>query len=183
MKIAITGGPGCGKTTLCNELEKMGYKVVPEAATHHIKDRQSKGVQEPWLENDFQEKILEYQLQWENEADKKCEVVVCDRGVPDGLAYTEKASNTAVRIIFNAMRQKQWNRGYDLVFIVDPLPVTEQTDVRRENRQEALELCERLENAYLDCGYRSIHIPIGTVKQRVEMITNYFEDNLEQKAL
>ncbi len=180
MKIAITGGPGCGKTTLCNELARMGYHIVPEAATYHIKDRQSNEVKEPWLEEDFQQKILEYQLDWERKAEQKPGTVICDRGVPDGLAYTEKTSNTGVRIIFSSHWQRRWDKGYDLVFIVDPLAVTEQTDVRRENRQEALELCDKLERAYLDCGYAPIHIPAGTVKERLEMITKYLDEGMRK---
>ncbi len=180
MKIVITGGPGCGKTTLCKELAKLGYTIVPEAATYHIKDRHSKGVKEPWLEEDFQRRILDYQLEWEHEAKQKQGIVVCDRGIIDGLAYTEQGSDVATRIIFNEFWQKRWGNGYDLVFMVDPLAVTETNEVRRENREEALELCDKLENAYRDCGYNPIHIPAGTVNERLEMITKYLDEGMRK---
>jgi predicted ATPase len=33
----ISGGPGVGKTTLINALQKTGFKTVPEGARHIIR--------------------------------------------------------------------------------------------------------------------------------------------------
>ncbi|WP_028562347.1 ATP/GTP-binding protein [Paenibacillus pinihumi] len=41
--IVITGGPGCGKTTLLNELQKNGYNYVPEVARKIIQTQVSSG--------------------------------------------------------------------------------------------------------------------------------------------
>lgn len=49
----LTGAPGSGKTTLINELEKLGYGVVREAATDLIIKEQKKGILEPWKSLEF----------------------------------------------------------------------------------------------------------------------------------
>ena len=40
----ITGGPSAGKTTLLAELEKLGYKTIPEAARTLIDEAVAEGI-------------------------------------------------------------------------------------------------------------------------------------------
>ena len=42
MKCVITGGPGCGKTSVLEALKKMGYEIVPEGARQIIEEQQQK---------------------------------------------------------------------------------------------------------------------------------------------
>lgn len=59
----LTGSPGGGKTTLIRWLEYEGHPVINEAATDIITLDQALGVQKPWIENGFIEKILKLQKQ------------------------------------------------------------------------------------------------------------------------
>lgn len=45
----LTGGPGVGKTSVLNELEKSGYTVMPETARAIIKEQMATGGEAlPW---------------------------------------------------------------------------------------------------------------------------------------
>jgi predicted ATPase len=43
-RVVFTGGPGAGKTALLTELERRGYRVVPEVARAIISERKQKGL-------------------------------------------------------------------------------------------------------------------------------------------
>jgi len=53
----LTGGPGTGKTSVLEELEKRGYAVKPEAATMLIRQELANGITAPWSKPGFQLKI------------------------------------------------------------------------------------------------------------------------------
>jgi predicted ATPase len=55
--IILTGMPGSGKTSVIEELKKIGYKVVTEAATDLIKEKQNMGDLKPWENPNFIEDI------------------------------------------------------------------------------------------------------------------------------
>ena len=99
IKIAITGAPCAGKTTIINTLVKESHKkdyailTVPEIATELINSGVSPadmGVYE------FQKAILEMQINREesymkiaNDLKQEKVVIICDRGAMDGDAYLE----------------------------------------------------------------------------------------------
>lgn len=84
--VVITGGPCAGKTELWRFLGKeFPHGVpVPEAATQLIlagKSEDTLGLE------GFQLAVFERQWALEEEARKKGFLLLCDRGLPDGLAY------------------------------------------------------------------------------------------------
>jgi len=60
-RFIFTGTPGSGKTTVIKELEKLGHVVIHEAATDVIAEEQAKGIEHPWENNDFTDKITHMQ--------------------------------------------------------------------------------------------------------------------------
>lgn len=102
LKVALTGGPGGGKTTsidfIVDEFTEKGYKVivVPEAATILI----NSGIK-PFGEDaidvvEFQSYVMDLQIQLESIAErsathsKKPTIILCDRGIMDDQAYISK---------------------------------------------------------------------------------------------
>lgn len=86
LRVVITGGPCAGKTELWRFVcEKSPRAVpVPEAATELIlagRSENSLGLV------DFQLAVFERQWALEDEALKKGPLLICDRGLLDGLAY------------------------------------------------------------------------------------------------
>lgn len=50
----LTGGPGVGKTTLLEELERRNYEIVPEIARELIKEQQkTNGQVLPWKDKEL----------------------------------------------------------------------------------------------------------------------------------
>jgi len=81
----LTGGPSAGKSSILLGLEYLRKEtVVREAAEDVIKLHQSLGNPRPWELGDFQDRILQLQLQRENSL-PNIERVFLDRGTLDGL--------------------------------------------------------------------------------------------------
>lgn len=59
----LTGAPGAGKTVLIRQLERDGHSVIEEAATDVIALLHAQGVEEPWRDPSFTEKIAMLQEQ------------------------------------------------------------------------------------------------------------------------
>ncbi|HJN85314.1 MAG TPA: ATP-binding protein [Patescibacteria group bacterium] len=99
MMIALTGGPCAGKTTILNMLKeayRFNIVFVPEVATTLLSGGYPMfdgAAPTPEWQSDFQKAILAEQFRLEDEAMDKarqmpCKMVICDRGVLDGAAYT-----------------------------------------------------------------------------------------------
>lgn len=155
VKIVVTGGPSGGKTTLIEGLKKeLGSQVglVPEAASILYRG----GF--PRLPGDRQMMHTQaaiYHTQRELEgligANSKAEVLVCDRGSLDGIAYWPKAENSFFEAI--ASDRKAELERYDWVLHLDTAAADfyETTNpVRTENFKEAVALNERVKKAWRD---------------------------------
>ncbi len=164
-KYVLTGGPGSGKSSIILALEQMGEYTVREVAEDYIRYRQAAGVKEPWMEKDFQDKILKTQLKREARIHPDARRVFLDRGIHDGLAYVMPGTETYGRIAREAERIL-----YDKIFLIEPLDFTETTETRRENRKEAMVLGYKLEQVYRYYGYTPITIRAGPLEQRVKEI-------------
>jgi predicted ATPase len=97
-KYVLTGGPGTGKSSIILSLEAKGEYVIREGAEDYIRLRQAAGAKTPWTEPDFQDRILDLQLQREARVPKGATRVFIDRGVADGLAYAKEGTETYKRI-------------------------------------------------------------------------------------
>ena len=143
---ALIGGPSSGKTTIIEELEKRGESVVHEAAADWIVGRQGAGIPEPWKEKDFCLDILNLQVEREGPWLDSEGRVFLDRGIVDVYAFAMErklAGTQTLAEINKILNPIDLNQRYKAVFFV--LPYKEdfsplQTEIRRENAQEAARL-------------------------------------------
>lgn len=164
-KYVLTGGPGSGKSSIILALEMQEEYVIREAAEDYIRLRQAQGQPQPWTEADFQDRILDIQMQREARIPLDAERVFIDRGLADGLAYAKEGTATYKRIKAETEKAR-----YEKIFIIEPLEYTERTEVRRENHDEALRLGEKLNEVCKKLGYEPIRISSGTLEARVHDI-------------
>lgn len=170
-KYVLTGAPGSGKSSILLELERRGEYIVREAAEDVIKLEQAEGIEKPWELPDFQRKILHLQVQREERIPRDIKRVFIDRGILDGLAYTETGSEINREIQREA-------RAYRGVFLIENLGKTERTEIRREDYTTALELEKKLAYIYGEvAGYKIRRISPAPVEERAGKILNMIRRN------
>ena len=88
--IALTGGPGAGKTAVISDLRSRGYPSVPDSARAIIQERVSKGLEPRPAPSEFAEQILSLDAeQYQRMADASGPVFF-DRGVVDALGMVHQ---------------------------------------------------------------------------------------------
>lgn len=170
-RYVITGGPGFGKSSIINELEKLGMECRHEISRSIIKEQLAIGGDVlPWKnlpafsEVVLEKRFLQYQLC------KGEQPVFFDRGVPDILAYLRFDGFAPANSILQVLRITKYQPK---VFITPPWKEIYCVDSERmESYEKACLLHDAIEQTYTDLGYSLIEVPTGSISQRVEFILN-----------
>lgn len=169
----LTGGPGAGKTSLLNELNKKGFMTVPEEGRRIIKEQISiKGDALPWINKKrFADLMFEASVNSFLKIDKLEEQpVFFDRGILDTIGYL-KLENIPVP---NEMKTKADTMKYhNNVFILPPWKEIYENDPERKQTIEVAQATfDCMNETYLEYGYNLIGVPKLSIKQRAEFILN-----------
>lgn len=161
-KIAVTGGPSAGKSTLLREVDhRLSGEIVtvPEVATMLLSDPWQRWLLEEntsaWhrsrARKHFQERIAYNQQILEFQADDRARddargVIVCDRGILDGAAYMKQGVRRLASITKES-EAEMLNR-YDTVIHLASSAIYGSYDktsnpYRIEEAEEALEIERR----------------------------------------
>lgn len=170
----VTGGPGSGKTTLIEELNRRGFFSVEEVARKIIQDEMALGG-EALPGNNIErriEKMVVSSIETYQEALKeRTETTIFDRGVLDyvGYAYrtntpiSEELHQTAISLVYNKK-----------VFLTPPWEEIYCNDTeRKQSFEEALEVYDNLFKIYSDFGYEIIELPKASVERRADFVINH----------
>jgi len=165
MKFVITGGPGCGKTTVLDILERMGCTVLGESARKLIIEEQAKGGRAlPWDDwQNFQTAVLRMQLRREGEI---TETVFLDRAAIDTIAYYRLHGQEPPADVLAACAKN----GYALIFLLDQPPQYEADAQRKENPETAARISRLIEEAYAERGCKIIKVPVLPPMERAQFI-------------
>lgn len=167
----ITGGPSSGKTTVLNELAKLGYTIYPEAARVFIDEEIAKGKSIKEIrgnEAKFQKKILKIKIDIEKTAPKD-KIVFFDRAIPDSIAYYQICGLDPKKV-FKSCRRKVYRK----IFFLEQLPF-DQDYARAEDGKTIKKLNKLLKESYENLGYKVIDIPAISVVERVKRILKEIE--------
>ena len=166
----LTGTPGAGKTAVLLLLEKLGYAVVPEAATDVIALAQALGETETWQGESFVDEIVALQRQRESRAGE-AEVQVFDRSpiCTQALStYLGRAVRPALAAeVDRITRERTYQRQ---VFFVRNIGFCEPTAARRISFADSLRFERIHEETYRAFGYELIDVPAGPLVDRVAAI-------------
>jgi len=164
----ITGGPSTGKTTLLTELEKLGYKTLPEAARSWIDENLAKGVSVEQLranEQHFQEDVVRLKQRIEARLDPS-EILFFDRGMHDTIAYMQ----------FYHYNIEPWveaftaHAQYKKVFLLEPLRQYTQDYARTEDKDFTEHITKLLRDSFATHGMEPIYVPAVSPKERVAFV-------------
>jgi len=162
----ITGGPSSGKTTVLNELAKLGYIVYPEAARVFIDQEMAKGKSLKEIRSDeaeFQRKVLKIKIEVEKTAPKN-KIVFFDRAIPDSIAYYQICGLNPKEVL-----QFCQKKAYRKIFLFEKLSF-DQDYARVEDSKTIEKLNALLRKSYKNLGYEVIKIPAVPIKERVKKI-------------
>jgi CYTH domain-containing protein/predicted ATPase len=163
--IVVTGGPCAGKTAFIERVfELLGrhdfsVATLPETATELMRSNLSP---DEFSERDFQELVIRTQIQKENSRcfgllkkdTNKEPVLICDRGILDSLAYTDKGTFTDIVEGFGVSGSDLLSR-YDLIVHMTTAAdgaeehyTTENNTARTESAQQARYLDQATKEAW-----------------------------------
>jgi predicted ATPase len=166
----ITGGPGAGKTSVLNELNKQGQLVVPEVARKIIQAQNAIGGNATHSGNrdNFCDLMLEQSIADFKKMELVSQPVFFDRGIPDLYGYSQRFCGKMNTEIVRAIQQYRYNTS---VFIFPPWPEIYRHDMeRQQDFQEAIETWQAIKEAHTICGYELIEVPKDTIENRVNFI-------------
>lgn len=166
-KYVLTGGACTGKTTLLNEMTKLGYQGVPEIPTLVFEECHKKGIQTRGDSTDFQRMLLARQLELESKLTTQ-PAAFLDRSAVDIIAFCRFFGITAPKEIIEAAKTYH----FAAVFMLDFLPFfeTDSNAVRWGTVEDAKATHILLKEVYREFGYNFIDVPPVGVAERVNII-------------
>ena len=163
---------------LIRALEMTGASIVAEAATDIIAYKQMQGVAEPWKNGDFIDYIIRLQKHRQIDlSDEYSELHFYDRSPVCNYALAMYLNfQTSTNLIQEIERIKKHSIYAQKVFFLDNLGFIENTDARQISFEESLEFEKVHLAAYENFGFSCIHIPAGSIEDRVKLILEHTND-------
>jgi predicted ATPase len=166
----ITGGPGSGKTSLLDALEKMNYKRSVEAGRGIIQQQVVIGGRAlPWDDKLlFAELMLSWEIRSYQIAEQWAGIGFFDRGVPDIAAYLMLSNLPVPKYVQRAIETFRYNPR---VLIAPPWrEIFTQDRERKQDFDEAIRTYEALVKTYNRNGYKLVELPCTSIEERVRFV-------------
>lgn len=167
----LSGGPGVGKTTTLNALQKDGWRCIREAARSIIRIQQSRnGKALPWKNKErYKSLMLHHSIRdYEKASESKQRITFFDRGIPDTLAYARLEGLAISEDLRFSSRRYRYNT---MVFIFPPWRDIYCTDKeRKQSFEEVIITHETMVQTYKECGYDPVIVPKTTIPKRRDFI-------------
>lgn len=168
----ITGGPGVGKTTLIQELEKAGYTCIPEVAREIIKHQvETNGNALPWEDTKkYSQLMLEYSIRDFEKYIGMENICFFDRGIPDTLGYETLMNFPFNKELTDAVNDYRYNRT---VFLLPFWKEIYETDKeRKQDLREAEETYRVMKKTYESLSYDVVEVPLTSPAERAAFVIN-----------
>jgi len=170
----ITGGPGSGKTTLVDAMERAGFARSVEAGRAIIQDQQAidgPALRDPAL---FADLMLSWELRSYRMAQDLPGPVFFDRGVPDVAGYLRLMALPIPAHVQQAAALFRYNRR---VFVAPPWVEIYAPDTERnQSFAEAVRTYEAMAATYEALGYGLIELPRCSIAERVAFLRTKVHD-------
>ena len=169
-KIVVTGGPSTGKTSVIQSLGQKGFPCFHEISRNVTLEAREQGIPQLFVSDPvlFSERIMEGRIKQFREATRvKENYVFLDRGLPDVIAYMACFGQAYGNSFVEACE----SHVYDDVFLLPPWKEIHTPDNERyEDFEDTLRIHDFLEETYQSYGYNVVHVPKGSVEERLVFI-------------
>ena len=166
----VTGAPGAGKTTLLDAAMRDGFQVGREAARAVIQSQAAiDGPAVQWRHPAmFAELMLDRDIQnWQN-LRHQAGPVLCDRGIPDLVAYARMMTLVDGAHFHRAAMLYRYN---PIVFFAPPWRDIYADDAERtEGWEHAQRIYAPMRDVYAELGYRVVELPKVPVTERLAFV-------------
>jgi len=161
--VVITGGPCAGKTEVWKYLGRAFPQavLVPEMATELILSGQTQELLGP---EEFQMRIYQKQIQAEEKAREQGTLIICDRGLADGVAYLHSLSCMA------GSSHEEILHRYNLIIQLEVIPDpdtywrSQNNPARSEDHDAALRIEASIRQVY--SRHPCYHFLTGTIEEK-----------------
>lgn len=168
MRVALTGGPGAGKTALLETLRARGYPVLPEVARRIIAQRKAKGLSPRPPPAEFARLILVQDIHQYNRAPLDRAPTFFDRGMVDSMSMLAQLDLLAPEDRDRLLAQYPY---HSTAFILPPWREIYRSDAERDQTfGEAVAVYQSLRDWYLQCGYTLVEVPKGSLDERCDFV-------------
>jgi predicted ATPase len=168
LAIALTGGPGFGKSTTLAALEARGYECVPESARAIIRERMRIGLPKRPTGGEFAEQILRQDLAQYRAMQRSKGPVFFDRGVIDALGMCYETGQASWVEVQQVLRESPFHVE---AFVFPPW---EEVYVQDTERDQTFEDAVRIDGAvrrwYQRCGFELVEVPRVDAEARCDFI-------------
>jgi predicted ATPase len=171
--IVITGGPGSGKSSLLDALQRKNYQRSVEAGRGIIQQQVALGGHAlPWDDRLlFAELMLSWEVRSYEMAQQRSGVVFFDRGVPDVAGYLRLINQPVPEYVQRAVRMFRYHRQ---VFIAPAWrEIFTQDRERKQDFDEAVRTYEVLRATYHQYGYKVVELPRVSINERVKFVLRH----------
>ena len=168
----VTGGPGSGKTTVLRELERRGFRVVPEVARQIIQEQiRAGGIAVPWGDREHYTRLMfDRSVRSFKAHTAATEPTFSDRGIPDVLCYARLIGFKDDNPIRRACKEFRYAPR---VFFAPAWREIYQSDTeRKQDFDEAIRTADMMGKVYRECGYSLIELPKSSPPERAEFVLN-----------
>ncbi len=168
----LIGGPGTGKSTTLQALNKKGFPCFEEISRQVTLQAQKEGISQLFLKQPllFSEKLLEGRIQQFKDALSLQKTCFIDRGIPDITAYMDLFNEKYPQKFIDANQNYRYNQVFHFPIWKE---IYEQDNERYENFDQALSIDFQLLKTYKELGYTVIEIPKTTIEKRIEFIIKH----------
>ena len=167
----LTGGPGSGKSSLIDALNRLGYPRSVEAGRGIIQDQVDIGGQAlPWADRAL---FAELMLSWEMRSYHLAQqhpgpVFFFDRGVLDVVGYRRLSELPVPQHVLKAAGEFRYNRH---VFVAPQWKEIFHPDQeRKQDFDEAIRTYNALTATYKEFDYELVELPRVSVDERVQFV-------------
>lgn len=166
----LTGGPGSGKSSLVDALQRAGFGRSIEAGRGIIQAQVAIGGRAvPWTDPIlFAELMLSWEIRSYQMAQQETGPVFFDRGVPDVLGYLHLMKLPVPDHVKKAAEIFRYNRR---VFMAPPWQeIFQQDRERKQDFDEAIRTYEALVTTYTALRYELVELPRVPLAERVHFV-------------